>query len=192
MSIIEDSELQQAVDGLGLLTSSLTHALGGTTSGSCQQYALAKSLKRGDDTQRRGGLASAWTARQHHHLRADGLADSRELHVVVFYLSLSAHIVADGSATVEDVAHRRFYQPTQLVGHAHLCIIERRQEDGFVVEHQVLTGYHLVKGLRNRFLLGLKKLLGRLHQLFALSIANFSAMESAVLKPMPQMSSARQ
>ena len=42
-------ELQQAVDSLGLLTRGLAHSLGSTTSGGCQQYALAESLKRGDD-----------------------------------------------------------------------------------------------------------------------------------------------
>ena len=84
---------------------------------------------------------------------------------------LLRYIVGYGTAIIEDVTHRCFYQPPQFVGHAHLRIVERWHEDSILVEHQVLAGYHIIKGLRDGVFIGLQQFLGRLHQLFALGVA---------------------
>ena len=74
---------KEAVDGLRLLASGLTHSLGGSSRGGGEEDSQSHGLQGGDDAYGRSGLTRARSPCQYHDLGLYGLLDGCHLHVIV-------------------------------------------------------------------------------------------------------------
>ena len=111
--------LQQPVDGVGILSTGLAHALGGSSRRSGQSSLQPQVVKEGQHSPQRSGLASTRTAGEEHHLAA-----CRQLHSVPLLLSVGNALAAlDVCEQLVQVVGRGEFHGTHLAqAHSHIAL----------------------------------------------------------------------
>ena len=111
--------LQQPVDGVGILSTGLAHALGGSSRRSGQSSLQPQVVKEGQHAPQRGGLTRARTSREEHHLAA-----CRQLHSVPLLLGVGNALAAlDVLQQLVQVVRRGEFHGAHLAqAHSHIAL----------------------------------------------------------------------